>query len=236
MKKFPWTEESVSLMCRAAERSGFHALLAEKIGAYLTGTESVYEPGCGTGDLSLALSKYVPSLTAADIDPLPLKALRERAEKRGVNNLTVREEDAFSLPEDIVYDAAVFCYFGMPEQILAFSRAHVKKDVFVIKRAYAFHRFSEGMPVTGDSLSSMCALLEKEGVAYEKELLECEMGQPLKDLSEARLFFSLYGRDEPDLSDEALLARLMKTDDSEYPYYVPGLKRVGLIHFQAEAL
>lgn len=239
MRNYPWSEESVAFMIRAAERSGYHAMLAERIGASLQGTESLYEPGCGTGDLSLALSPYVASLTAADTDPLPLQALKKRAAEKGLTNLTVLNEDAFTLPDERLYDAAVFCFFGMPEEILAFAKAHVKKDVFVIKRAYDKHRFSlNEFPVTGDSLLKMCALLDARKVPYEKELLEAELGQPLKDLEEARRFFSLYSRDADgtDFTDEALLGRLIRTDDEEFPFLLPGRKEVGLIHFHAEDL
>lgn len=239
MKQFPWTNESVMFMCRAAERSAYNAMLASRIGPYLTGEETVCEPGCGTGDLSLALSPFVRTLYAYDIDPLPLDALNRRAAERGVTNIRSEALDIFTLPGEASFDAAVFCFFGMPEQILAFARAHVKKHVFIVKRAYASHRFSAAdIPVTGDSLGKMCTLLDAEGIPYEKELLCAEMGQPLRDLDEARRFFSLYSRDAADtvFTDELLLTRLQKTDDPEYPYYLPSLKEVGLIHFTAEAL
>ena len=240
MHRFFWTDESVAFMCRAAERSEYYALLAKNIASFLVYTpQSLYEPGCGTGDLSMALSPFVVSLTAADIDPLPLKALKERARERGLTNITVKEEDAFSLSDPVFYEAAVFCFFGMPDQILSFAKAHVKKDVFVIKRAYTKHRFSvSDIPVTGDSLSGMCALLENRDVPYEKTVLDMELGQPLKDLEEARRFFSLYSRDDKNtvFSDETLLSRLTVTNDREYPSYLPGRKKVGLIHFKSEAL
>lgn len=239
MQKYPWTTESITFMRRAAERSEYHALLASRILRYLSGGETVCEPGCGTGDLSLALAPHVSSLTAYDTDPLPLAALRERAARKGLTNLTVAEQDAFALPDSARWDAAVFCYFAMPGQILSFSRAHADKHVFVIKRAYKLHRFSVAdIPITGDSLQSMCALLEERRIPYEQELLSAEMGQPFRDLQEARRFFALYSRDDhpESFSDAQLLTRLMKTDDPEFPYYLPGRKEVGLIHFSPEAL
>lgn len=239
MKKYPWTNDSVMFMCRAAERSEYNSMLAAHIACRLTGSESVFEPGCGTGGLSLALAPFVGSLHASDIDPLPLEALKRQIAERGITNISVSAQDIFALPDTAVFDAVVFCYFAMPEQILAFSKSHIKKHVFVVKRAYARHRFSSAdIPITGDSLARMCALLEEKHIPYEKELLSAEMGQPLRDADEARRFLALYSRSETDsvMTDELLLRRLEKTGDPEFPYCLPSRKEVGLIHFSAEDL
>ena len=239
MTQYPWTPFTVDLMCRAADRSGYHTLLAEHIARYLSGTECVYEPGCGTGDLSLALGPHVTELTASDIDPLPLQALKDRMREKGIGNIRVLTEDAFALPAERKYDAAVFCYFGMPEQILAHCRAHVRKDVFIIKRSYSKHRFSASeVPITGDSLARMRTLLEEKGIPYTLELLSAEMGQPFRDLDEARRFFSLYSRDsDPQpFTDEMLLKRLVRGPEPDFPFYLPSRKDVGLIHFSMEDL
>lgn len=239
MGKFSWTDESVEFMSRAEARSGYSAMLAEHIRPYLSGIGTVLEPGCGVGGLSLALAPFVGSLTAADIDPLPLNVLRKGLKARGITNVTVREQDVFALVPGVRYDAAVFCFFGMPEQILAFCAQHVKKDVFVIKRAYTRHRFSvKDIPITGDSLSGLCELLMARGIPYTEELLSAEMGQPFRDPEEARRFFALYGKADAGtaLLEPELLSRLQRTDDPEYPYYLPARKEVGLVHFTAEDL
>ena len=239
MRTFSWTSESVEFMCRAEARSSYSDMLAAHIVPYLSDTMTVYEPGCGIGGLTLALQPYVPSLTAADIDPLPLSVLQRRIAERGLTNITVLEQDALQLSGNVSYDAAVFCFFGLPEEILAFARKHVKKHVFIIKRAYKKHRFSvKDIPITGDSLETMQTLLTAQGIRFDAELLSAEMGQPLRSAEEARRFFKLYGKDnETDtLTDEGLLRRLTKTDDPEFPYYLPGRKEVGLIHFSAEDL
>lgn len=239
MKQFPWTAESVTFMRRAAEHSEYHAVLAKRIAARLSGRETVFEPGCGIGFLSLELAPYVASVVAADIDPLPLQVLRSKLQQSGITNVTVREQDAFSLAPQECFDAAVFCYFGMPGQILSFAKAHVLKDVFVVKRAYKTHRFAvTGAPIAGDSLDRMGMLLEERHIPFTKELLDLEMGQPFRDLDEARRFFSLYGQNEDasGFSDKQLLSRLVHTECEEFPYFLPAAKQVGLIHFSAEDL
>ena len=61
---FEWTEERVSFMADACERTDFHEKLAALLSPYLKKTDSVCDAGCGLGYLSLALSPLVGHVTA----------------------------------------------------------------------------------------------------------------------------------------------------------------------------
>ena len=46
---FEWTEERVSFMADACERTDFHEKLAALLAPYLKKTDSVCDAGCGLG-------------------------------------------------------------------------------------------------------------------------------------------------------------------------------------------
>ena len=77
---FEWTEERVSFMADACERTDFHEKLAALLAPYLKKTDSICDAGCGLGYLSLALSPLVGHVTAAERDDRALDVLRRRTD------------------------------------------------------------------------------------------------------------------------------------------------------------
>ena len=75
---FEWTEERVSFMADACERTDFHEKLAALLAPYLKRTDTVCDAGCGLGYLSLALSPLVGHVTAAERDDRALDVLRRQ--------------------------------------------------------------------------------------------------------------------------------------------------------------
>ena len=61
------------------------------------------------------------------------------------------------------------------------------------------------------------------------------MGQPLKDLAEARTFFELYSQDEDKsvITDDYLRSRVLETGRSDYPLYIPQARKLGWLRFNA---
>ena len=80
--------------------------------------------------------------------------------------------------------------------------------------------------------------LRKLGVPFEFDAQELEHGQPFASLDEAVRFFRIYSRDEtPDaITPEAVLPRLLRTDNAQYPYYLPQTKRLGILTIRMEDL
>ena len=109
-------------------------------------------------------------------------------------------------------------------------------DVFYISRAYDKHRFSVwDHPVTYRGYRQACALLDEMGVPYSCAEFALDMGQPFECLEEARRFFELYSRDDPSLiTDEFLMSRLVRTQDAQYPLYLPHMRRAGMVHFHVK--
>ena len=116
---FEWTEERVSFMADACERTDFHEKLAALLSPYLKKTDSVCDAGCGLGYLSLALSPLVGHVTAAERDDRALDVLRRQLARRHIRNVTPLCTDVLAYTPSEPFDAMVFCFFGSMEEIVA---------------------------------------------------------------------------------------------------------------------
>ena len=116
---FEWTEERVSFMADACERTDFHEKLAALLAPYLKRTDSVCDAGCGLGYLSLALSPLVGHVTAAERDDRALDVLRRQLARRHIRNVTPLCTDVLAYTPSEPFDAMVFCFFGSMEEIVA---------------------------------------------------------------------------------------------------------------------
>ena len=112
---FEWTEERVSFMADACERTDFHEKLAALLAPYLKKTDSVCDAGCGLGYLSLALSPLVGHVTAAERDDRALDVLRRQLARRHICNVTPLCTDVLAYTPSEPFDAMVFCFFGSME-------------------------------------------------------------------------------------------------------------------------
>ena len=120
---FEWTEERVSFMADACERTDFHEKLAALLSPYLKRTDSVCDAGCGLGYLSLALSPLVGHVTAAERDDRALDVLRRQLVRRHIRNVTPLCTDVLAYTPSEPFDAMVFCFFGSMEEIVAAASA-----------------------------------------------------------------------------------------------------------------
>ena len=109
---FEWTEERVSFMADACERTDFHTKLAALLSPYLKKTDSICDAGCGLGYLSLALSPLVGHVTAAERDDRALDVLRRQLARRHICNVTPLCTDVLAYTPSEPFDAMVFCFFG----------------------------------------------------------------------------------------------------------------------------
>ena len=133
----------------------------------------------------------------------------------------------------------IFCFFGSLEEILPVARRQCRKTLIIIKKNYALHRFSLTVqPLRGETAQDARETLRAMGIPFLFDARELEHGQPFASLADAVRFFRIYSKDEvPDtITPEAVLPRLQETDDPRYPYYLPQIKRLGILRIQMEDL
>lgn len=231
---FRWTPEMVQFMLDAAQRAPYAKELAAWLSPELSGAFHVCDAGCGLGFLSLELAKKYPHVTAADVSEDALAALKSRAQ--GMENLTVLKTDLMEYIPPEPFDAMVFCLFGRTGEILRIAKRCCKGRVVILKKAYARHRFSvTTVPLRDETAPMAAGKLTELGIPFTMQTREFEMGQPLRSLDAAMRFFEIYSKDAPGaLTREAVCARLVRTGEEEFPYYLPQKKALGLISLRAE--
>lgn len=237
---FTWTPDMVAFMRDAADFGGFHRELADTLARLLGEREHICDAGCGTGELACALAERYPRVTAVDISPLAAMQARARAAQLRLKNIEVIQGDILSSePGAAPYDAMTFCFFGSIEEILKIGAAQCRGTLAAVMKDYPNHRFSIGtQPLRGHTAALAAMQLDELGIAYRLEHLTLEMGQPFRSVSDAVRFFKIYSRDEnpEDITPEAVAQRLRKTGRTDFPLYLPGERKMGILLIETDNL
>ena len=236
---FTWTPEMIRFMQNANARSEYHRQLASILAPKLAGCRTLCDAGCGLGSLSAALSPYFDAITAADVSDAALDVLRETIRTQNLTNITPLPCDLLQSADRTRYDGMVFCFFGSLAEILPVARRQCAKTLVIIKKNYELHRFSlTAQPIRGETAPAACEALRAMGVPFTFDAQELEHGQPFASPDEAVQFFRIYSKDEAPgaVTPEAVLPRLQKTGDDAFPYYLPQIKRLGILTIKMEDL
>ena len=226
-----WTPDTVRFQRDAALYGGYHRTLAAHLVPYLPQNRHICDVGCGLGYLSRALAPYCKRVTAVDSEQLALDVLR----KDTPENVEVFEGDVFTLSPDRRFDAMVFCFFGTMDDTLLLAKKHCRGKVIVVKRGWSQHRFSpQGASARRDACEDAEQYLRVRGIPFAHETLLLDMGQPFRSKEDAVRFFEAYGSEAVTFSD--VEARLVKTLDTAFPYYLPQEKPLGIFIFDAKEI
>lgn len=230
---FTWTEASAAFWEDSAKYTKSYDRLADRAAAHLVPDGTVFEGGCGLGHLSLALSRRGYAVTAMDASPLPLRYLRENARQQSLS-LDIRQGDAFALPEEEVYDNAVFCFFGSVSETLAWAKVHCRGSLVLFKKSWSTHRFSrDEAAIRKFTYPLTLKELNRLGVPYESSVFDVDMGQPFRSLEAAVRFFALYDP-EGAMTTAEVRARITDTVDPCFPFYLPAMRPAGMIVLRAQ--
>ena len=238
MKMAQYTDDIIRFMCEASEYGTYHRELAAKIGAYVSPGAFVCDAGCGLGYLCLELSPYCKAVNAVDIAPKALAVLKRNIRRYGLRNIQVIEGDIACCPPERPYDVMVFCFFGETRESLRIAKAQCKGKLILIKRDWSVHRFSLAeKPIERHTLKQTCAELDLLNIPYRCEIIEAELGQPFRIVEEAVAFFRIYSDDSAEhIAEDDVKKRLIEQPSNEYPYYLPSLKRMGIIVIDTEKI
>ena len=197
---------------------------------FLHPEDRVCDAGCGLGLLSRALLPYCGHVTAIDRSPAAIADLTARGHDPRLTALT---GDIRDLPPQRPYDAMVFCLFGDVEEALTVARQQCRGTVLLIRRDYAYHRFSTGRVPVGFTAADSEDTLRHLGLSYRMERFSLEFGQPFRSLEDAQRFFRLYDRSG---AVEPPLHRLVPGPGPEFPYYLPNRKELCLLAVEIPAM
>lgn len=229
---FLWKPDMIRFMRDASEYGDYNRELANIIVPHLEPDSHICDAGCGLGYLSLELAKTAGKVTSVDINQDALSVLYKNCENYSVSNIEIICGDVFSAHPEEKYSAMVFCYFGDIETILRNADRLCRGPIFIFKRNYEIHRFSEGScKKETDSYEAARRKLDRLGVRYKAFELENEFGQPFRSMEDACLFFELYSQDGNKrlITDLRLLDRITYTGREDFPLYMPYRKKTGCI-------
>ncbi|MCQ2418384.1 MAG: class I SAM-dependent methyltransferase [Clostridia bacterium] len=236
---FCWNEDMLRFMTDASEHTDYYRALTELLSPYLPKNGHICDAGCGMGYLSEQLAAAVKQVTAVDISESAIAQLQLRLSVSPRENLLPICADITKLTPKAPYDAMVFCLFGSIQSILEIGRNQCRGKLLIVKKNYSMHRFSLGQnPLHCYRFCDAVEILDRLGLPYEAIETDLELGQPLRSLEDAVLFFRTYSKDaHPEaITEEAILPRLWKTDDPDFPYYLPQNKKMGILIIDAAAI
>ncbi len=228
MSDFIWTDASIRWMRDAANESRYYQTIAQQIAAYLPPSTRVFDAGGGLGDLARWLSYHVEHVTVMERDPKAVASVRALCPP----NVTAMLGDVFTYLPDRQFDALVLCFFGKANEILPLARELTSGQTFVIQSAEPGRGFSlDAKEKHRETIADAERMLQAEGVVYKKITFEVEHGQPLRSIEDAIAFFSHYSKREA--TREEVEQRLTKTDNAEFPFYVPQKRSLAMLQFNA---
>ncbi len=225
---FRWDENRIRWMQAAAERGRYHEELAARIGHYVRPDAHLCDAGCGLGFLSLALSGYVRCISAVDLAPEAIDTLKRNILLRGVTNIEPVVADMNNFTPATPFDAAVFCYYGQMRDVLPMAKRICSGTVVFIKSDTKKRGIASGGGWRMETVSDAAAVLDGYGVAYTRERLLLEYGQPFDTLQDAGEFFKNYYSGEY----SGGLESVVEVKDRSYRYYLPYEKAVGMLVFR----
>jgi len=213
----------VRFMEDASENSDYFVKLADLIEPYICDFRTVCDAGCGLGQLSRELGRRGYKVFACDIS----KTAIDYVKSQNYKNVTAVECNLTKWIPSEKFDAMIFNYFGMMDQVIDISKRCGKGPTLAIKKDYKIHRFSFGVnPIEGKMKVNAEQYLSEMGISFEKKNFGFEFGQPFRSIEDALLFFSIYSHDSDRsvINTENVLSRVIKSHICGFDYYLPHKK------------
>ena len=216
---YSWTEKSVRWYAEAVKYTGFDKELSEHILSFLPNDETVCDLGCGIGYLALELARRGYDVTAVDHDAVALAWLSAERERIKPEKLTIMHQEWESLGEVPIWDNIVMVSAGGLEP--EFYRRLCRKRLIIVDRA----KLSSHVRADGRPSARRTSLNEWEQNVTFSNSFALEFGQPFRTENAAREYLEYMGGRE---GVEDTLKRLVTTDRSDFPLYLPYRKELTL--------
>ena len=200
-----WTERKVAWYQRALERSDYAEKVLGVLAPLLAECESALDVGAGCGALALPLAERLGRVTALEPAPAMAKALRDRAQARGLANIEVIEAvwgDVPVSPHDVVLCAQVGELLHPEAAFLREVSSVARRGVAVVRDAgqergkFFFRELYPlwlGRPyIPGCDYEETVEGLARLGTAPTVTFVSYRSDQPFDDLEEACDFWQEY--------------------------------------------
>ena len=216
-QRFYWNEERIRFFSDAAEHSTFFRTLAALLSEHIRPDDRVLDAGCGLGYLSTELTKVCAQVTAVDLEPKAIDALKDRT--RDLKTLRTVCADVFRIP--LPYDVIVCCRFGSTTEALELFDRSCARELILIKRQSPDRRFDASRERHARTAAEAEAALRRQGRPFEARDVALNLDQPFRSVEDAERFFRAYRSDPDTAQSEQLLLKLEKTGDDAFPYRFP---------------
>ena len=242
-----WTNEKIEKYKQASDYTSFHKKLSVLAEPYIDNNWSMADIGCGPGLLATYLAPMVARLDAIDNDAVAIADLIARLDDVSLTDRITAEKVKPRLMslEDLKgesWDAIVMSFFGVDEAVLESVLPLAGKRALIYMHG---RRDAEGLLASEDDGKKLSAAdlenyLGEKGLAYKKNVMEMQFGQPFREIGDIHKFLRNY-RVELEINDtygelhdnvEKLITdaeeRIIQTKRYDYPYYLPKSVSVAL--------
>lgn len=227
---FSWDPTTIKWYQDANAYSQFFKNIADFIAPSLNGYTTLCDIGCGLGLIDLELSKHIDHITCIDINEFALNSLKTTIAKQRITNIEPRLLNCDDIQNtwDVIYTS----FFGSrePEKFLPCCR----KQISVVNQKSANHSSIEKYKsFHKNTCDLVAAALDKKSIPYSVTEITFEFGQPLASFEEGKQFVR---KNYPKVTEADLYRflsqNLVETNQTDYPFYLPKKKSLGIFEIE----
>lgn len=226
---YSWNEQRIDSYLDASHYTNFHHHLASYILPYLKKTDTIFDFGCGLGQLDIEIAPYVKQIKGFDACDSAIETFRKNIEEKSIGNIEAVCQKTETVKERC--DVGIMSFYGMGWAEIERHFNLCSKSLITI-----FNWENESTLYPSDyrrtrklTAVSLANLLNEHGIKFQQQIIELEFGQPFQTYSEAIAFVSDFA---PTVTkkecDVFLETNLKKSNDSHFSFYLPNKKKIGL--------
>jgi precorrin-6B methylase 2 len=232
---FIWTENSIKWFEAAAEKSDYYQKIVQSIEFTFDNDGIIYDLGCGTGYLSIALASRAKEVIAIDQNQRVLNFLEKKCHEKHIENIKTLKTDWKQLSPKALADVVILSYCNGAiehlETLLSLSKKYV---VIVLAKSNQENSFNirEYLPNFStyrskrESAAEVIDYFRQNNIAYSSFSLSAEFGQPLDSREAAKGFVKHYFECSDEATDAYLDTHLKLYRSA---YYLPYIKNSEII-------
>lgn len=222
-------EKTFKWFLSAVEYTGYTDKMAKLLLERLPSGGTLYDLGCGMGLIDLKLHPHFSSITCVDVSESSIKWLESEICRRNIKNITPVCTDAHLLSEP--KDCVMALFHSNAYDVLKYYLPLVKDTLVLVTHPRVLdspveikNKFRENANVT-----AAVSAFDEAQIKYDLFEGSLEYGQPLESEEDGLQFIKAYKKNAPcETPEEYLKRNVVETGNSDYPLYLPSLKKFGI--------